>query len=248
MIFMAAIPDAQSKSLGKTLSGATLNFRRRIGLTREQIAARPFSLQLWNVIARKHPLVLRTDLFPQETELLLRCFKEARPKTYLEVGVFWGGTFRNILEHRDALSLPTKCIGLDVWDEVLDAASTTHTSGWPDRKIVGDALLKCGFKNFELLSGLSTHAGSLIKGKIDFALHDANHTYAAVMEDLSELHPLLTDGATMVVHNAGKEFEPDKTYFQTDGGPYQAIMDLVKAGQWELKTLEYRLAVLKKNP
>lgn len=246
MIPMASTPDTQSKSLAKTLSGATLQFRRRIGLTREQIAARPFALQLWNVIARKHPLVLRTDLFPQETELLLRHFKESRPKTYLEVGVFWGGTFKNILEHRDALSLPTKCIGLDVWDEIHDAASSTHTSGWPNREVVNSALLKCGFKNFELLSGLSSQAGSLIAGKIDFALHDANHTYAAVIEDLNRLHPLLTDGATMVVHNAGKEFEPDKTYHETDGGPYQAVLDLAKAGKWELTTLEYRIAVLKK--
>jgi cephalosporin hydroxylase len=248
MIPMAATPHTQPQSLGKSLSGATLNLRRRIGLTREQIAARPFSLQVWNAVVRQHPLVLRTDLFPEETELLLGCFEAARPQTYLEVGVFWGGTFKNILAHRDALGLSTKCIGLDVWDEVLDAANTTHTSGWPNRGIVNNALLKCGFKNFELLSGLSTQAGSLINGKIDFALHDANHTYAAVVEDLNELHPLLTDGATMVVHNAGKEYEPDKTYFQTDGGPYQAIMDLVKAGKWELKTLEYRVAVLKKIP
>ena len=248
MISMAATPNTQPQSLGKTLSGATLNFRRRIGLTREQIAARPFSLQVWNAVVRQHPLVLRTDLFPQETELLLRCFREARPKTYLEVGVFWGGTFKHILERRDAQSMPTKCIGLDVWDEVLDAANTTHTSGWPNRGIVNDALLKCGFKNFELLSGLSSEAGALIREKIDFALHDANHTYAAVIDDLNQLHPLLADGATLVVHNAGKEYEPDKTYFQTDGGPYQAILDLVKAGKWELKNLTYRVAVLKKIP
>lgn len=245
---MAATPDTQSKPLAKTLSGATLRLRQSVGLTRQQIASRPLSLRLWNVIVRQHPLVLRTDLFPQETAILLDCFKTARPKTYLEVGVFWGGTFRNILEHRDALCLTTKCIGLDVWDEIHDAASSTHTSGWPNRAVVNGALLKCGFQNFELLSGLSSQVGKRITGKVDFALHDANHTYAAVIEDLNQLHPLLTDGATMAVHNAGKEYEPDKTYCEADGGPYQAIMDLIKAGKWELKALEYRIAVLKKLP
>ena len=235
-------------SLGKTLLDATVPLRRRLGFTRSQIASSRWACWGWSVITHSHPLVLKTDLFPPETELLLRLFKESRPLTYLEIGVFWGGTFKEILRYRDALSLRTKCIGLDVWDEIENSTSNTHVSGWPNREVVKRALIKRHFGNFELLSGMSSQIRDLVDDKIDFAFHDANHTYAAVKEDLEQLYPLMSNGATMVVHNASKDFEPDKGYYQSDGGPYQAVMDLVKLGKWNLKALDYRLAVLQKLP
>jgi cephalosporin hydroxylase len=246
MISMATTPSIQSKSLARQFLHASLPLRKRMGLTHWQIAASPFSLWCWKVIVRSHPLLMTTDLYPQETELLMKLFKESCPEAYLEVGVFWGGTFRKILKQRDDLSLPTKCLGLDIWDEVRDPTSNTHSSGCSSREAVRCALVKGGFKNFKLLSGSSSQVRDLVTCKIDFAFHDANHTYAAVKEDLEQLYPLMSDGATMAVHNAGREFEPDKSYYKTDGGPYQAVMDLVELGKWELKTLEYRLAVLKK--
>jgi cephalosporin hydroxylase len=198
---------------------------------------------------RSHPLALfYSDLFPQEIALLLRRFGECRPRTYVEVGVFWGGTFAKVLEHRDALSLQTKCIGLDIWDELKDSAVNTHSSESPNREAVKRALVRRGLGNFELLTGLSSQAEDLIKQKADFLFHDANHTYAAVREDLERFYPLLSEGATVMVHNASKDFEPDKKYYETDGGPYQAVMDLAKTGRWRLEELENRLAVLMRVP
>lgn len=162
--------------------------------------------------------------------------------------MFWGGTFRNVLKRRDELLLTTKCYAIDIWDELYDPSDTTHGTGQPIKEVVNRALTKQGLGGFELLTGLSVDVQKLIKEKIDFAFHDANHTYAAVIEDLNLLYPLLSDGATVLVHNAGKEYEPDKMYFETDGGPYQAVMDLVKQEKWELVALEYRMAVLKKIP
>ncbi|MBC7979061.1 MAG: class I SAM-dependent methyltransferase [Armatimonadetes bacterium] len=191
---------------------------------------------------------MTTDLYPEETRMLLEAFEKARPAIYLEVGVFWGGTFRNVLKRRDELSLPCKCFAIDIWDELYDPSDTTHGTGQPIKDIVRRALVSEGLGGFELLTGLSVDVKKLISEKIDFAFHDANHTYAALVEDLDLLHPLLADGATVLVHNAGKEYEPDKTYYKTDGGPYQAVMDLVAQGKWELVTLEYRMAVLKRVP
>ncbi|GEM_PF-3273774 len=230
----------------KIFNDLTRPLRTGLGLTRPQIAMSPVKRRIWKWFTGSHPLVFSTDLYPQETELLLKTFTAANPTTYLEIGVFWCGTFKKVLQARDAANLKTRCIALDVWDEVLDATVNTHVSGWPNRKIVGCALEKNGLGNFELLAGLSSQAGDLIHDKIDFVFHDANHTYAAVKEDLELLHPLMSDGAMMLVHNAGKEYEPDKTYFKTDGGPYLAVMDLVKLGKWKLETFEYRLAVLKR--
>lgn len=191
---------------------------------------------------------MTTDLFPEETRMLLDAYEKVKPKVYLEVGVFWGGTFRNVLKRRDELSLTTKCYAIDIWDELYDPSDNTHGSGQPIKDIVRRELVKQGLSGFELLTGLSVDVQKLIKEKIDLAFHDANHTYAAVIEDLNLLHPLLSDGATVLVHNAGKEFQPDKMYFETDGGPYQAIMDLVEQGKWSLEALEFRMAVLTRLP
>jgi len=245
---MSTTAVAKNQSIAGRFIAATVPFRLRLGLTRSQIAASPFKLWCWKAATRSHPLVLTTDLFPQETEILLEAFQASRPKTYLEIGVFWGGTFKNILQCRDRLALPTKCFGLDVWDEILDATTNTHVSGWPNRELVKRGLTKHGLGNFELLAGLSSQVRNLIDCKIDFAFHDANHTYAAVIEDLGQLYPLMSNSATLAVHNAGTDYEPDTSYVQTDGGPHRAITDLVKQGKWELKTLAYRLAVLKRLP
>ena len=236
------------KAASRTILDATQSLRMKVGATRTQIAARPFSLWLWQTLTGTHPLVFfYTDLFPQEADLLLSLFAERRPKTYLEIGVFWGGTFEKVLKHRDALSLTTKCIGLDLWDEFKDSADTTHYSGAPNREAVHKALAKRGYGNFELLAGLSSQVGNMVKQKIDFAFHDANHTYAAVREDLEQLYPLLSDGATVAIHNASREFEPDKSYFESDGGPYQAAIDLGATDKWTLEKMENRIAVLRRK-
>jgi cephalosporin hydroxylase len=235
--------DSHKTSVLQKIVQVTLPVRQSMGLTRKQLVHR------WRKnVTHSHPQLMTTDLFPEETRMLLDAFEKTRPAIYLEVGVFWGGTFRNVLKRRDELSLTTKCYAIDIWDELYDPADTTHGTGQPIKEVVRRALLKQGLGGFDLLTGLSVDVQKLIKEKIDLAFHDANHTYAAVIEDLDLLYPLLSDGATVLVHNAGKEYEPDKMYFETDGGPYQAVMDLVKQGKWELMALEYRMAVLKKIP
>lgn len=237
------MPNPHNSSLLKNIIKVTLPARQSMGLTRRQLVHR------WRKnVTHSHPQLMTTDLFPEETRMLLDAFEETRPAIYLEIGVFWGGTFRNVLKRRDELSLPTKCNAIDIWDELYDPSDTTHGTGQPIKEIVRRSLVKQGLGSFDLLTGLSVDVQKLINEKIDLAFHDANHTYAAVIEDLNLLYPLLSDGATVLVHNAGKEYEPDKMYFETDGGPYQAIMDLVEQGKWKLTALEFRMAVLKKVP
>jgi predicted O-methyltransferase YrrM len=246
---MAATRGNRNKSFYQAFADSTLGLRSTLGLTRHKIAARPVMFFLWSTLLRSHPLQLATtDLFPEETDLLLKLFEQRRPKTYLEIGVYWGATFKAVMDHRNSLSLPAKCIGLDIWDEVKDSSANTHCSGAPNREIVRRALVKRGYRNFELLSGLSSQVGNLIDHKIDFVFHDANHTYAAVREDFDQLYPLLSDGATVVVHNASKDLEPDKKYYEADGGPYQAVVDLAKTGRWTLEELKCRVAVMKRIP
>lgn len=230
-------------NLIQRLLHSTLPTRLRYGLTRHQI------IHNWRKhVSYSHPQLLTTDLFPEETKMLLEAFSRSRPTNYLEIGVFWGGTFRNVLRHRDSLGMKTTCYAIDIWDELKDSAETTHGTGQPIKSLVHRALATEGLGNFKLLTGLSNDITNLISWKLDLVFHDANHTYQSVFEDMEILHTLMSDSGTLLVHNAGKEYQPDKMYYETDGGPYKAVMEQVESGKWQLDALDYRMALLTRIP
>ena len=217
---------------------STYAVRRRFGLTREAIA---------RFTRGRVAGLFSSDLTTEETSLLFEAFIQAQPKVYLEIGVYWAGTFRKILVLRDLLGLSTRCIGLDVWDELCDPSPNTHESGWPNRLLVDKALRKRQFKNYELLTGLCQQLPEMVHSPIDFAFHDANHTYQAVYDELNCLHPLMTDSAIVAVHNASTEHYPDNMYVKNDGGPYKAVADLIREGKWDMINFRHRLAILKRK-
>lgn len=207
----------------------TWNFRKRIGLTRK----RPIPL-------------LKSDLTPAEIDVLLGSIRELKPRRYLEVGVFWGGSFKRVLEERNALGLDTECIGLDLWDEIRDRSDNTHVSGRPNRRRVTEALTAAGLDRFTLLAGTSHDVQRLVEAPVDLAFHDANHTYRAVVDDAELIGALMPRGALLLVHNASTDLMPDRLYVEADGGPHRAVHDLAKTGKWELREIRDRTAVLKR--
>lgn len=209
---------------------ATWDFRKRLGLTRK----RPIPL-------------LKSDLTPAELAVLCESFDLLRPTTYLEVGVFWGGSFKRVLEHRDAAGLKTRCIGLDLWDEVRDRQANTHVSGRPNRRKVEEALRAAGLGGFELLAGNCSDLDRLFTEPVEVAFHDANHTYRAVLDDATAIGSRLVPGGRLLVHNAGRDRMPDKLYVEQDGGPNRAVNELAQSGAWELLEIRDRMAVLRKT-
>lgn len=208
---------------------ATWNFRKRLGLTRK----RPIPL-------------LKSDLTSRELATLHESFAELRPKTYLEVGVFWGGSFKQVLECRNALGLTTKCVGIDLWDEIRDQQANTHVSGCPNRRKVAAALEAAGLNGFELLAANCSDLDRVFSDSVEVAFHDANHTYQAVRDDAAHLGKLLVPGGRLLVHNASQDLMPDKLYVAQDGGPFRAVTELAQSGAWELLEIRDRMAVLRK--
>lgn len=197
-------------------------------------------------LARTRERLLKSDLTPAEFDALLSNFRELSPGTYLEVGVFMGGSFRRVLELRDALGLKTECFGVDIWDEISDRSKNTHTSGRPNRRKVADALRKAGLDRFTLLAGTAADLKKLVPGQVDLAFHDANHAYQAVHDDMRQIGEVMKPGGRLLVHNASQDRTPDRAYVAADGGPYRAVREESEAGRWELIEIRERMAVLRK--
>jgi cephalosporin hydroxylase len=206
---------------------ATLPWRRKLGLVRQ------------------YPL-LQSDFTPGEIECLRTNFREVAPTVYVEIGVFWGGSFCKVLQERSALRLNTDCFGIDIWDEIKDADASTHVSGMPNRRKVEQALRKAGCDRFTLLAATAADLNRLVPSGFDLVLHDANHTYQAVRADMAFIHDGMKPGGRLLVHNAGRDAWPDRDYVAADGGPYQAVHDEAATGRWELMEIRERMAVLRK--
>jgi cephalosporin hydroxylase len=191
--------------------------------------------------------LLESDLSAGETDLLLSSLSELRPRYYLELGVYLGGTFRRMLERRDSLGLATECFGVDIWDEIHDGSPNTHSSNLqPNRRKVDRALRKAGLDRFTLLAGTAADLTKLVPAEIELAFHDANHTYQAVRDDMRQMREVMKPGGRLLVHNASQDRVPDRDYVAADGGPYQAVHDEAATGQWELIEIRERMAVLRK--
>jgi cephalosporin hydroxylase len=197
-------------------------------------------------LVRRTQRLLESDLTPGETDLLLSNLSEMRPRYYLELGVFMGGTFRRVLERRDDLGLATECFGVDIWDEIHDGSKTTHTSGQPNRRKVDRALRKAGLDRFTLLAGTAADLAKLVPAEIELAFHDANHTYQAVRDDMRHLREVMKPGGRLLLHNASQDGVPDRDYVAADGGPYQAVLDETASREWELVEFRERMAVVRK--
>lgn len=190
--------------------------------------------------------LFRSDLHAEEFALLAEVLEETRPHTYLEIGIGWAGTFRALLERRDAHGLTTTFYGLDCFDQVLDTVPNTHTSGWPSYEAIRDGL-RGAFDNWQLLVGLAAELPRLVTEPVELAFHDANHTCEAVHEDLTILHTRLAPRAHVAVHNTSETEGPDCHYVARDGGPRRACAELVRAGLYEHVTEVRRLTMLRKR-
>ncbi len=187
-----------------------------------------------------------SDLLPEERQLLQDSFLEARPRTYLEIGVGWAGSFSLLLSCRDQSGLKTRFYGLDCFDRILDVEPNTHISGWPSYDLVAQALSH-RFGNYQLIVGLAKDSGRLVPKPIDMAFHDANHTYAALNRDLFILYGLLSEKGIVAVHSTSLGRDPDRYYVARDGGPRRAVDEQICQGKYVRRQEADRLTILEKR-
>jgi SAM-dependent methyltransferase len=182
----------------------------------------------------------------------------AKPKVFLEVGVFHGVTARNVCELLNQIhSNDFKYIGLDLFEENSENKSEIIPNtkfNNPLKKIyfqyikrqdpysfksVSDLLKK--FKNnVHLIKGNSNNVlKKMDLSKIDYVFLDGGHEYETVKNDLNECIEVLKNNGTILCDDYDLTFAP---------GVKKAIDEFVKENELNCEILcDYRFAKLKKN-
>jgi hypothetical protein len=71
------MPNPHQPSVLQKIAQITLPVRQSMGLTRRQLVHR------WRKsVTHSHPQLMTTDLFPEETQMLLEAFEKTRPALY----------------------------------------------------------------------------------------------------------------------------------------------------------------------
>jgi len=184
--------------------------------------------------------ILESDLTPVELEALLKCCSDAPGETYMEIGVFAGGTLNRVMREYNFHNY----IGVDLFEDFKKAEDNTHVDETFSVDQIREALPKKeGLKLIKIDSReLLTEVPYGFSGMIFI---DGNHSYNATMIDFLNAHMLLQWGY-IAIHNASNTMHPDVNYVAADGGPHKVVEFARK-----LKDLEYigtfeRLAIFRK--
>lgn len=183
---------------------------------------------------------MKSDLTPLEVEKILECCENAPGETYMEIGVYAGGTIGKVMENFNFHNF----IGVDLFEDFKLSNDNTHVDETYSLEAIqkilpqrpGLRLIKCDSR--ELLVHFPYGFSGLI-------FIDGNHSYNATLIDFLNAQMLLQYGY-ILIHNASDNMHPDVNYVAADGGPFK-VVEYAK----QLRDLEYlgtfdRLAVFRK--
>jgi hypothetical protein len=202
----------------------------------------------------------RTDLTNNETNSIISCLEKFDSPKYLEIGVYFGGTFSKILEFLKINKTEYYCCGVDLFEELLNdiekydkrfedgIESQTHVvfhefnvnhggkvGGRLNISVMEDLKEKLDnldLKNYELFKGYSDKLLPTLKNKFDVIFIDGNHTYLQTLKDFENSFSFLSKKGTYFVFHNTTENEKNELY--KDGGPFQVCNELL-----ENKKLQY---------
>lgn len=153
----------------------------------------------------------QSDVSFEEFKLIIDCIYKNQISNYLEVGTWYGANLYKVAKIFKLNNYNIDCYGYDCFDIHEVSEDTSHTSGWPNKKIVNENLKE--FSNVKIIDGLSQNINKTIKNiKFDFVFHDANHTEDSVKNDLIVLKDILNSKAYVAVHNSTQD-EPSRKFF-----------------------------------
>lgn len=162
--------------------------------------------------------------------------------SYLEIGVFGGGTMFFLKENTKT----TKFVGVDLFEDFITSDDNTHTSGtYPITSV--QALLG---DRVHLIKGDSRKELPKINEKnekFNFIFIDGNHSYAGTMEDFVNATKILSPGGQIGFHNCSSHIWPDYMYISDDGGPWRVTQELKASEEWRLAAEIDRLCVFTKK-
>jgi len=160
-----------------------------------------------------------SDLTQREKWTLLAYLQklesEQQQLTYLEVGIYAGGTIKFLKRHTKV----TTFTGIDLFEDFKPSGDNTHEWRNYSKDIVQEAL----GQDVTLYKGDSVEVLKSLqeKNKFDFIFIDGNHTYEATKQDFEAGLPMLKKGGFVAFHNCSPGFsQEDQAYLTADGGPW----------------------------
>ena len=187
---------------------------------------------------------------------LLNHIKQAKPKNFLEIGVFHGVTSRNVCEMLYLLhGNGFKFTGIDMFSQEVvlkdDYIPNTKFSNplktiyynyiiWLDLFSHQSVhkLLKKFEKNINIIKGNSNKILKEIQSKFDYVFLDGGHKYETIKNDLKNLTQVINNGGIILCDDYNLSYAP---------GVKKAIDDYVLEKNFNLKILNSRFAEITKN-
>ncbi len=201
---------------------------------------------IWN------ELQYSSDLTRVERDCLIYYWRELQKKAplvpliYLEIGVFFGGTFKMMLDEMKA-NQSGYAVGIDLFETHVNADDNTHVGGTCFLQELQDDLTAKGYPNFRLIKG-NSYDEILKLASIPYGLVfiDGNHTYKNTMLDFLTAYAHIQSGY-FVFHNSCNNQWPDTEYIQKDGGPHWVVKTILAnipaiqlCGQYDRSAVLYK--------
>ena len=186
---------------------------------------------------------------------LLNHIKQAKPKNFLEIGVFHGVTSRNVCEMLYLLhGNGFKFTGIDLFsheavskDEYIPQTKFSNPlktiyynyiirlNPYSHQSVL--KLLKKFEKNINIIKGNSNMILKEIPSKFDYVFLDGGHKYETVKNDLKNLIQVINNGGIILCDDYNLSYAP---------GVKKAIDDYVLEKNFNLKILNSRFAEITK--
>ena len=177
----------------------------------------------------------RTDLSEIETQCILELLNKFDEPRYLEIGVYFCGTFRKVLDFLSQNKENYYATGVDLFELIAEENSGEQTHKIINKwrmlnvalhKDIVDFLEDKGYENFTLVKGHSDKVLDSEKFDMDLYFIDGNHTYLQTKKDAESCILSGGAGSYIVFHNASNDQVPDIHYVERDGGPWKVCEEL----------------------
>lgn len=182
----------------------------------------------------------KSDLSINEKNILIKYINKFTSPNYLEIGVYFGGTFSKILDFLNKNKHNYTAIGIDLFEDIFnDKSNNTHhfKNKYDILNVAIKHELESKLKgNFKFYKGFSDVVVNENKFEADVYFIDGNHTYDQTKKDAIACLKYAKIGSYIIFHNASKNIPPDNQYYKKDGGPYQACSDIIS--EYNVKLIE----------
>jgi len=156
------------------------------------------SMSEWVAPLFEVPPVLPTSAWTGHIPFLFLLFHLARPRTFVELGVFFGASFISACEAASHFDIGTRCIGVDTF--VGDEQAGYIDGDEIFREI--SAYIAARYRACELMrTTFDTAVQRFQDRSIDLLHIDGLHTYEAVAKDFRTWEPKLSERSIVLLHD-----------------------------------------------